>query len=291
MNCRGFRKFVGAFTDGELDTQVNAEALEHLNMCPDCAARVGAVQQMKQTLARTFGAETAPAALADRIQRMLQDSGSIAAAPVAVPQPVSTGRHRSWPHRILVPLSMAAAVVAAAGAWQFIRPSEPVSGSTTAIRGRFASATRTLHNHCAGFGPKHHDSSLGRDPAKIAQQLSDRLEVPVIVPDLSRYGYELLGADRCGIERRRGGHALYRHQRDGRMLSIFTVVVDDCGGIPFGTVTRINRRDFLVDPGDVLSEAGWVDGCVAYVLCGEADVEQLLSMAADLRGPTPSSGP
>ncbi|MCP4247417.1 MAG: hypothetical protein GY778_10255 [bacterium] len=293
MNCRSFRKFVGAFTDGELDTQANAEALEHLNMCPDCAARVGGVQHMKQALARMFASETAPAGLTDRIQQLLHDAGSTASTsiPVSPPQPVSTGRHRSWRHRILVPLSMAAAVVTAVGAWQFFDSSEPMPGSTTTIRGRFASATRKLHNHCAGFGPKHHDPSLGRDPGKIAETLSDRLDVPVIVPDLSRHGYEMLGADRCGIERRRGGHALYRRQRDGRMLSVFTVVVDDCGGIPFGTVTRKDKHDFLVDPGETLSAAGWVDGCVAYVLCGEADVDGLLDIAADLRGPAPSPCP
>ena len=68
MNCTSFRKYVGAFADGELDTKLNLDALEHLNMCPDCARRVSHVQELKAALKRVLPVEGAPADLIELLR-------------------------------------------------------------------------------------------------------------------------------------------------------------------------------------------------------------------------------
>ena len=57
MNCQSFRKYIGAFADGELEVSQNLEALEHLNMCPSCAARVTNINELKEAINRAYQTE------------------------------------------------------------------------------------------------------------------------------------------------------------------------------------------------------------------------------------------
>ena len=54
MKCHQARKFVEAFSDGELDVARNLEVLEHLNMCPACTQRASDIPALKAALSRRF---------------------------------------------------------------------------------------------------------------------------------------------------------------------------------------------------------------------------------------------
>ena len=71
MNCTQFRKYAGAFADGELDIQINLEALEHLNMCPACTQRVDEIASLRPALERPHSNPRAPRELRDRIRHAL----------------------------------------------------------------------------------------------------------------------------------------------------------------------------------------------------------------------------
>lgn len=279
MNCRTFRKFAGAFADGELDTRTNAEALEHLNMCPQCAQRVAEVQQLKSTLGGIFQKEGVPAGLADRVRgALLAEAGE---ARPKKPVPLR--------HRLLVPLSMAAAVLAAVAVWQFWGVEEPPPGSATVIQARFAAETREQHRRCSQLGLRHHDESLGADLDGIAAKLSKRLRLAVIAPDLEAYGYQLVGADACGILGRTGGHALYRNA-EGQWLSVFSVGVADCAGASLGPSPGCGQKEPLRERQDGLSVIAWSEACAAYVLCGQASLADLAKIMAGVRRPSGEEG-
>ena len=125
MNCREFRKYVGAFADGELDTQTSASVLEHLNMCPHCAQQVDEVQRMKDAVGRVLGVEDASPELAQRIRAAIQ-------SPEAALQPPS----RKLVYRLITVAGMAAAVALAVLVWpsQGPQPVEPAVQATFVVR-------------------------------------------------------------------------------------------------------------------------------------------------------------
>ncbi|MHC4067909.1 MAG: anti-sigma factor family protein, partial [Planctomycetota bacterium] len=166
MTCRSLRKYLGAFADGELDTEANAEALEHLNMCPRCAEQVTEIHQMKEAVGRVFKAETAPPELAQRVREAIRNERGAAQT-----------RGMPWSRKLFVPLTMAAALATAVGLWLLIGPGRSSDPSGTTIQARFISDTRDQHISCCRYGRDHHDPSLGRDPKEIGSKLSERLKI------------------------------------------------------------------------------------------------------------------
>ena len=74
MDCLGFRKYVGAFADGELDVDRNLDVLEHLNMCPKCAAQVQEIHNLKSVLCRQHESVSAPQARAGVVAKTIGKS-------------------------------------------------------------------------------------------------------------------------------------------------------------------------------------------------------------------------
>lgn len=71
MNCQGARKFLSAFVDDELDVRTNVEVLEHLEMCPSCAARVERLRDLNAAVASSIASVRMPAGLSGRSLRAL----------------------------------------------------------------------------------------------------------------------------------------------------------------------------------------------------------------------------
>ncbi len=281
MTCRNFRKFVAPFADGELETEASADALEHLNMCPECAKRVDEVHRMKDAIRRNFEAERAPAGLADKVRAALRDEQE-------APRPPS----RSWIHHLVLPTGVAAAILLAVAVWQWQRPSDstPQPGSTTSVvKATFASADlRVQHKMCCDH-PNHHDDRLGRELSEIAANLTTKLRLVAIAPDLKAAGFSLLGAHICDIKKARGGHVLYQDAR-GRVVSVFSVAADDCRDMKFHRRqggSPIAAEEFSGSPTMIAWPNG--AGCTAYVLCGQIPAAEMRAIVSDIRGdgPTP----
>jgi len=300
VNCREFQKYVGAFADGELDTPTNLAALEHLNMCPDCAGRVTHVQGLKRALARVFGREPVPLVLAERVRDRIRSGAAEGEAPVAATAAESAGamldatsrrtgrttRRRTW---LWLPLATAAAVAAAVSLWRNWPTAEPLRGAATLALGQWAADVASVHERCSAMGPRHHDVTIAKDCDAIAATLSDRLGFKVIAPDLTGDGFELVGAEACGLPGRRGGHVLYRQPQTGEWLSVFSVepireierrCASSCKGVICAPATR---QPLHAGCRGTLMAVGWSMPSASYVLCAPRSEDELLALAAPLR--------
>ncbi len=280
MDCTRFRKYVGAFADGELDVQQNLDALEHLNMCPACAARATELGALKGAMKRVFASTQTPQQLTDRILAVMENDG--------VPQPVARFRHSDGraklPWRLTIPLGIAASLLVVLGIWRLspigIGADEPAHATLTA---RFVADTRQQHLLCTRNGHfDHHAESLPRDLKKIANIMGRDLGLRVAVPDLSTYGFELAGANWCGIRGRCGAHILYRSSAPPvTALSLFTVGRQ----APFTSGREPGRAegDVFVASDDSLRIIAWHDGRQAYVACADLPESALLDLTGAIR--------
>ena len=271
MNCTAFRKYVGAFADGELDTDLNLRALEHLNMCPSCARRVAEVELIKASLQRICGDQQAPHALRERIRLALDDSSvaSVGQAPVV------------RPFRLTVPLAVAAALVMSVTVWQFQPAKTSTAPSPFVAAAPIAADVRAQHRECSAHGFEHHDPTLARNCKAIREVLGERLGLDVIAPDLAAKGCELVGADQCGVRGRKGAHVLYRCKDTGAYVSIFTL--DRLSELPALKVDPSGPREYFIDTVDGMTVVAWQGRTAAYILCGELPSARLIEIANPIR--------
>ncbi|MFQ5493805.1 MAG: anti-sigma factor family protein [Phycisphaerae bacterium] len=272
-----FRKLVGAFADGELEVHDNLDILEHLNMCPGCAARVAEVEGLKNSLRRCFSGVKAPARLHARVQELC---GETVAARAAGSRFDPRRLARRWSHWA-VPLGMAAALGLVVTLRSQILSGPPEAGTITVVTGRVVADVRGQHAACVhGRGLRHHEAGLPRRVPDLGRILGRDLHLAVLAPDLSARGFNLVGADRCGIRGRRGAHVLYASAATGTMLSVFTV--DRLAGLgPVAGSSKEKGGYFISDEGT--SVVAWDDGPQTYVLCGDFPTAELTSLANAVR--------
>jgi mycothiol system anti-sigma-R factor len=277
MNCTSFRKYVGAFADGELDTDLNLQALEHLNMCPSCARRVAEVELIKASLKRICGDQRAPEALRERVRLALGESLAASAEPAPAPRRF----------RLTVPLAVAAALALSVTVWQF----QPATTSTAPFpqiaAAPIAAEVRAQHSDCAAHGFKHHDPTLARNCQAIREVLGERLGLDVIAPDLEGSGCELVGADQCGVRSRKGAHVLYRCEDTGAYVSVFTLA--RLPELPEPKSELSGPRAYFVDTSEGMSVVAWQGRDASYILCGEVPSARLIDMANPIQ--TADAGP
>ncbi len=284
MNCSSFHKYIVALVDVQMEVRANGEALEHLNRCPDCARHVADLTALKGALMRVHGEVRAPQHLRDRVLSSLETtevhSTQIEVEPL--PRPVMAGPR----YKLLVSGATAAALLLAVSLSWYTGNGETRAGTTTVVTGGIVADAREQHRRCIPpQGADHHDASLPRDLAAIAQCLSGDLRLTVIAPDLQTHGFALVGAGACGILGLPGAHVLYRSESGGEALSVFSVSriatlgsgASDSGG---------GRHEYYVsadDPGEALSVVVWHDGPQSYVVCGELRRNALLDVIQDVQ--------
>lgn len=277
MNCTKFRKFVGAFADGELDVAQNLEALEHLNVCRDCAAHVANITNLKTAIRRIYGRAETPNALRDQVLATLKTAAR------GSPQEVRTNSQAPSPpqHRLMAPLGMAAAIVVAVTVWQAWPAPSPKSGAITVVPGQTVRDVRTQHQRCLKAGALHHAADLPRTFSGIERLLSAELKLKVLAPDLSAHGFALVGADRCGILGRKGAHLLYRSVVSPTAISIFTVV--HLGWLRSADHQGDGRYAYMSGSDDGIAVLAWHDGPQTYVACGDLSASALGDIIESVR--------
>lgn len=269
MNCQSFRKYVGAFADGELDTDLSLQALEHLNMCPSCAQRIAEVEAIKASLRRIWSQERAPDSLRTRIEVALRGTSPASPIEADASSPVAPRRFR-----LAAPLAAAATLVLGVAIWQ-LAVAPPAAGLPAAL----AAAVRAQHRDCIAMGDKHHDPTLARTCEAIRDGLGQRLALDVAAPDLADLGCDLVGADECGVRGRKGAHVLYRGRETGAYLSLFTLArLSDLAGAD----ARAGRA-FLRNEAEGSSIVAWQGSDASYILCGELPCDRLIELARPIR--------
>ena len=81
MNCAESEVLIHALLDGELDAGHIRDVEAHLAACPDCASKLAAFRQMRETMAAANLKQTAPTHLRDRIEAALPSTAPRSVAP------------------------------------------------------------------------------------------------------------------------------------------------------------------------------------------------------------------
>ena len=280
MNCTEFRKYAGAFADGELEVAQNLEALEHLNMCPRCAERVTEITELKTALKRTHDVGPAPQELRDRVLAALDSPEKS-----TLQQPSNTARQRAAFFRWGTSLGIAAAITLAVYMAWFPQDAKLPSGILTVMANQPVHDVVAQHQSCALLGAKHHNASLPRDLTEIARRLGEELHLAVLAPNLEAQGFDLLGADKCGIRGRPGAHLLYHSTATGELLSVFTVgrweQLD--AGLSMEKSVRLSEGEVLASSGDEFQVVAWHDGACTHALCGPFSRKRLVGLVTQMR--------
>ena len=273
MDCKQFRKYIGAFSDGELDIEHNLDALEHLNMCPACAARVTEVSTLWESLRRAHGNVKAPPRLKAKIEAMMREGDSAKATP--------PGRTRQI-LRVFVPLTAVASLLLVVGLWRpWVAEPSPLL-RVADLPAQLVADARHQHRTCVRErSANHFDPTLPRDPSSIATALGRDLGMRVAVPQLNHLGYRLIGADRCGVGRRKGSHALYRSSSPNGELSLFTV--GRTAALASDRLGAAVKRNMVTADDDRLAVVAWHDGPQTYLACAEVPEDVLCDLVAAFR--------
>ena len=274
MDCKRFRKYVGAFADGELDVEHNLDALEHLNMCPNCATRVAEVSTLKESLQRTCEDVKASQHLRMKIETMIHEGER--------GTPTHVGRPRQI-LRVFVPLAAVASLLLVVGLWR-LSP-EPLSPLLEAADLPASLVADARHQHRACIrerGENHYDPALPRAANAIATILARDLGMRVAVPQLDHAGYKLIGVDRCGVGRWRGSHALYRSVgRPNGELSLFTISSEAALA---SAQVGVDGEHIKITAADLrLAVVAWNDGSQTYMACAEVPSDALRHLVATFR--------
>lgn len=269
MNCTNFERYLGAFADGELETDRNVEALEHLNSCEACAGKVAQIRKLKEALARGFNQQEIPEGLADDVRVGIWRE--------ADKPPGGVGRIHRW----VVPLGMAAAIVFVWQASLWFDGGGETGGPGRDVEARFVSNARTRHRDCTRLGAAHHRTGLALDAESLRRAFGEELGLPVLAPDLSSFGYRLQSADTCGMGKSPGAHIVYEHETGIDILSVFTLERRNGFRPTEGFV--ISGRPCFVRGGPGPTLVAWHDGEATYVLCSTAGIEVLRAMGESIR--------
>lgn len=274
MTCLEFRKWMRAFADGELDTEHNLDALEHLRMCPPCAARVDNARAVRRALFRQGRTIVAPPDLGDAILARLDESNSGSAH-------AASSRWVPLPWRPWTLVAVAAVLaLAALGSKQSWWPGGLVEADATLLPSQQVADIRNLHQRCCLQPETHHNPGLPLHPTQAALELARDLRLDVIMPDLSLFGFDFVGANRCELRGHGAAHALYRSKVTGDYLSVFTVDREaDCRPAEHYQVQ--GRTYYVCD----LNSAGrecvvaWCGGDQTYIWCGQRCAKSLIQLA------------
>lgn len=277
MNCVEFRKWMGAFVDGELDTERNLDALEHLRMCPPCAMRVDVAHALRRAIARQEREPSVPPALFDRIVDDLNQQDTEAVTDLSVqPRALRFLRRRPWNYvalaAVLAMLSLASREVWWPWVFQASNRTKAMAEQVTDIR--------DAHQRCCSLLDAHRGSGLPSSPAAAATELARELRIEVLMPDLSSYGYDFVGACSCRLRGHNAAHGLYRARITGDYLSIFTVHRE--AGCRPSERLQIQGQTYYVYEHNGCERStvvAWCRGDQTYIWCGERCATSLIQIA------------
>lgn len=296
MSCEQYQSKIEAYADGELDQHEYDQAAKHFDSCPDCQARIAQIMQMKKTLLQVLNKTKAPIALRDRIISAL-DSAQPAVtslddhhdSAVDIPS-ISSDQHKMTPvsaqhdrrGRWFMPAAMAASIMIILAIWPMDDPTKDNPRSFSQIPAQTVSAVLDQHYTCAREeGVNHHDDTLTRSLATISQKLSQKLGLSIIAPDFSSRGFELVGANRCGISGHPGSHVLYHSDQDSVLLSVFSL--SRLGELKMNDVSDLPGRHYFIANTDHLNVIAWHQGQESHILCADISRDDLIGLVEGIR--------
>ncbi len=241
-----------AFIDDRLDASRRAAVEAHLALHPEIAERVASERRQRAMLRGQLAAK-----FAEPIPARLRIANIRAARRGIWGSGNRTGQVR------LAAAALAIFVVGAAGGWfaNGLAPaSAPVAPTTSVAQGATA-AYRTFVVEVA------HPVEVGvAQEAHLLQWLSKRLGRPLAAPDLSRFGYRLMGGRLLPAGDAAAAQLMY-DDASGRRLTVYVRAAS-------GTETAFRFQQ----EGDAATFA-WIDRGFGFAVTGTASRDELLPVA------------
>lgn len=301
MNCKDVRKYLYAFADGELETSESLAVLEHLNMCPSCAAKVSAQQRLRSAVARVMASSPAPAGLDHRVReavaREARGRGSGGLADLL-------RRRYGWPALAAAALIALVVVVSSSrspDAGQTVERPEPGISlqhvgftDTSPAAVRLADMVYRAHEHCCAMGPDHHHPDLPRDGVEAARLITERLGVVPMLRCEQLDGVvdgQFESARLCRLvnpdgDAYDGGHLIYRLGESDRVSLISIRRLPEVAEL---RKVRVEGRAYaLLRPGSAPDDAlvtVVVFDCpkATHIVCAPLQPDRALRLAGPLR--------
>nr|NJM03948.1 hypothetical protein [Desulfobacula sp.] len=191
MNCNQFQDWL--LTRDVFSKNEPPEALTHLNTCTACKRLYMMDLGLEEHLRAGFPEQEMPRGLADRIDMALDQEK----VPLQLNRPFLG--------------ALAALITLTAILFFFMNSNRPFRYESLDHLGETAVLTHLKGNTAMSFTPDKLDEALAT--------MGKELEFDVILPDLSKKGYTLLGGRLCFVGKCRTAYLFY--QKNGQTVSLF----------------------------------------------------------------------
>jgi len=232
-----------AYVDGALDPERRATVEAYLAERPEEAERVAAYRSQNRLLRAVYG-ETASADIPERLLN------------------AAAGRPSS-PFRWWQQIAAAVAFVAVGGAGGWIAHDALVP--PPAVMDLTARATSA---HQVFVVEVKHPVEVGADEeAHLVGWLSKRIGQSIHAPDLSQFGFRLVGGRLLPAAGQPAAQFMYERD-DGQRITCYMAVNEDGRETAF----RVNEQDGV-------TALYWLEGSLGYVMVGSAGREEMIRIA------------
>jgi len=255
--CAAVRQYVAAYVDGELVGEDRTAFEAHLGTCPSCRRLLEEEQMTAERLRSTGPLHEAPAALRQRVDRML------------VP------RRRALRLRPWLTVAAAAAALAATGlaARALFRPTPPADARPAAVASAFAAMAADTHlRYARGQLPLEVQSDR---PEQVSGWFSGRVPFHLALPDYpvgpgEQKFYRLEGGRLVSFRNDYAAYVAYRMDDQPISLLVTSASTVTPEG---GSLVRSGALTFHVESVAGLKVITWSDNGLTYALASDVAVE------------------
>ncbi|WP_416796975.1 anti-sigma factor family protein [Ciceribacter azotifigens] len=245
-------KDLHAYVDGQLDDARRSEVEAWLEAHPEDAAMVADWQAQNDDIRALFAGH----ARSDPRDPEL----------LLTPQPKAARRLRRLPFRqMAASLVLLGAGIAIGQAMPSLLERTPLLPQTVAALPQEARSAFLIY-----ASDVRHPVEVGADEQEhLAAWLSKRLDYPFSIPDLSRFGYRLVGGRLVPVGGKAGAMLMYE-DAGGERITVLAGRNDANRATSFRYATEGTIETFY-----------WIDGPVGYALSGEISRERLREIAEE----------
>lgn len=204
-DCRFVRKGIHAYLDGEMSEASSGEVDRHLAGCERCRRLVVEFRSVASAVGRTTVRHQAPPHLAVLVRQRLDAADARRFRPSA------------WELLSRRPVSVFLVLVLVITAWMVFRTEGQLALAREVTRDCFDG-----HRRCAN-SPLLPEHVFTADAKVLSQALSEKLGVPVEIPDLTSVGYSLIEGHNCSVRGQPSAHAYYRPAGKEGRISFFHI--------------------------------------------------------------------
>jgi anti-sigma factor RsiW len=259
MSTDVFARYLQAYCDGELDVAKTLEVEGHLEVCPACRQAVEAEWAFREHLRARIGPEPVPPHVEERVISAINDLDR-------------QGRSREGRRARSLAVAASVLLLALGGVLGYLiagraprfMPS-PVLAQLVGEHVRSAQLERPVELHSG-------------NTQQVAFWLQGRIEHPILVPDYSPMGIQLMGGRVFQLADRRVASVVYK--KDGKMLSLFALSGTGYKGLLLSLEeARRQGQAFLAFESEGQQMLLWGQGEMVYALVSHMGWDALFQCA------------